>query len=135
MGKGKYKEKVRSALRTAVGSVQPSSKQQRLQQQRDDQRSGGGIHVKKHNGSASHGNNGGAVSTGTASSSQSRLSDLQQRFKKKLEGARFRSINERLYSCKGEEAFSEFQTDPSLFDAVSNYFILSCIFISVKAPF
>ena len=44
------------------------------------------------------------------------LSDLQLKFKRKLEGARFRTINEKLYSCKGTEAFEDFQKDPSLFD-------------------
>ena len=34
------------------------------------------------------------------------LSALQLKFQKKLEGARFRAINEKLYSCRGEESFS-----------------------------
>lgn len=44
------------------------------------------------------------------------LSALQQKFAKKLEGSRFRVINEKLYTTKGAEAFSEFTKDPSLFD-------------------
>lgn len=44
------------------------------------------------------------------------LSKLQQAFKNKLEGARFRVINERLYTCRGEDAFEEFQKDKNLFD-------------------
>lgn len=44
------------------------------------------------------------------------LSVLQAKFKQKLEGARFRIINERLYTCKGSEAFKEFTHDPALFD-------------------
>ena len=47
------------------------------------------------------------------------LSRLQQTFQKKLEGSRFRVINERLYTCPGSEAFSEFQKNPSLFKVVS----------------
>mmetsp|Transcript_24069 Transcript_24069/g.40916 ORF Transcript_24069/g.40916 Transcript_24069/m.40916 type:complete len:304 (-) Transcript_24069:41-952(-) len=43
------------------------------------------------------------------------LSNLQQSFQKKLEGARFRVINERLYTCPGSEAFEEFQKNKSLF--------------------
>ena len=46
----------------------------------------------------------------------SKLSELQQGFKKKLEGARFRSINEALYTRPGGESFLEFQEDPKLFD-------------------
>ena len=44
------------------------------------------------------------------------MSALQEKFARKLDGARFRVINERLYTCKGEEAFDEFQADPKLFD-------------------
>lgn len=44
------------------------------------------------------------------------LSALQATFKKKLEGAKFRMINEVLYSSKGEKSFDTFQKDPKLFD-------------------
>jgi ribosomal RNA-processing protein 8 len=43
------------------------------------------------------------------------LSTLQEQFMKKLEGARFRTINEELYTSTGRESFSEFQKDPSKF--------------------
>ena len=33
-----------------------------------------------------------------------------------MEGARFRTLNEKLYSTKGEEAFTDFQDDPNLFE-------------------
>ena len=45
----------------------------------------------------------------------SKLSDLQRKFRDKLDGARFRSLNEKLYTCRGQEAFDMFQGDPSLF--------------------
>lgn len=48
-----------------------------------------------------------------------KLSALQLQFKKKLEGARFRTINEKLYTCRGDDAFTDFQTEPELFDVVS----------------
>ena len=48
-------------------------------------------------------------------SSKSNLSQLQQKFKDKLDGARFRSLNEKLYTCRGEAAFEEFQSQPELF--------------------
>ena len=44
------------------------------------------------------------------------LTKLQQKFQKKLEGARFRALNEQLYSSKGEESFNNFQDDPELFE-------------------
>ena len=46
----------------------------------------------------------------------SKLSALQQKFAKKLEGSRFRVINERLYTTDGAVAFDEFQSKPSLFE-------------------
>eukprot|EP00741_Cyanophora_paradoxa_P015096 tig00020848_g14567.t1 len=36
--------------------------------------------------------------------------------KEQLMGGRFRWLNEKLYTCRGEEAFSLFQDNPSLFD-------------------
>jgi ribosomal RNA-processing protein 8 len=50
------------------------------------------------------------------SSSTSGLSAMQAKFAKKLDGARFRIINERLYTCSGSDALKEFSQDPSLFD-------------------
>ena len=47
---------------------------------------------------------------------QSGLSLLQQKFAKKLEGSRFRQLNEQLYTSKGVDAFSSFQATPSLFE-------------------
>jgi ribosomal RNA-processing protein 8 len=46
----------------------------------------------------------------------SQLSSLQEQFKRKLEGARFRSINEELYSTSSESAFQDFQQNPEKFD-------------------
>lgn len=46
----------------------------------------------------------------------SKLSVLQMNMKKKLEGAKFRMLNEQLYTTKGEEAFASFQAEPELFD-------------------
>lgn len=44
------------------------------------------------------------------------LSALQIAFKKKLDGAKFRMINEVLYSSRGEKSFESFQKDPKQFD-------------------
>ena len=44
------------------------------------------------------------------------LSALQIAFKKKLNGAKFRMINEVLYSSRGEKSFESFQKDPKQFD-------------------
>jgi ribosomal RNA-processing protein 8 len=48
----------------------------------------------------------------------SNVSSLQDKFKKKLEGARFRVINEQLYTCTGNEAYDSFQQDKNLFKVV-----------------
>lgn len=51
-----------------------------------------------------------------ALSSKKGLSSLQLQFAKKLEGARFRTINESLYTTRGDEAFRSFQDDKSQFE-------------------
>ena len=45
-----------------------------------------------------------------------RLSELQERMRAKLEGAKFRLLNEQLYTTRGDEAFKAFASEPSLFD-------------------
>ena len=45
-----------------------------------------------------------------------KLSSLQAAFKRKLDGARFRQINEMLYSTRSGQSFAKFQGDPKLFD-------------------
>lgn len=55
-------------------------------------------------------------STHSAVSVPSKLSNLQEKFQKKLEGARFRSINESLYTTNGSESFLEFQKNPTMFE-------------------
>ena len=54
----------------------------------------------------------------SGSSSSNKLTMLQQKFKKKLEGGRFRYINEKLYTNSSGNALTDFQKDPSLFDVV-----------------
>lgn len=57
-----------------------------------------------------------SVSKTKESSATKGLSALQATFKKKLEGAKFRMINEVLYTSRGEKSFETFQKDPALFD-------------------
>jgi ribosomal RNA-processing protein 8 len=45
-----------------------------------------------------------------------KLTPLQIKYEKKLEGAKFRVINEKLYTTTGEAAYREFQQNPQLFD-------------------
>ncbi|KAI8100041.1 methyltransferase-domain-containing protein [Halteromyces radiatus] len=52
----------------------------------------------------------------TAPKNEPRLTPLQQKMKDKLSGARFRWLNEKLYTTEGNEAFSLFQEQPELFD-------------------
>lgn len=49
------------------------------------------------------------------------LSDLQKVFHKKLEGSKFRILNEQLYTTTGSEAQKMFKEDPSLYEVVSFY--------------
>jgi ribosomal RNA-processing protein 8 len=46
----------------------------------------------------------------------SHLSELQKKMQAKLQGGQFRWLNEKLYTCKGNEAFALLQNEPSLFD-------------------
>ncbi len=43
-------------------------------------------------------------------------SQLQNKFAKKLQGSRFRIINENIYTKRGEESFREFTNNPILFE-------------------
>ena len=74
-------------------------------------------HIKSGGGSL-HKNERKSPSTSSSSSSGkvSGLSALQQKFAKKLEGSRFRIINEKLYTTRGEEALEQFQKNPTLFE-------------------
>lgn len=49
------------------------------------------------------------------------LSDLQKVFQKKLEGSKFRILNEKLYTSTGEEALKMFKEDPSLYEIVNDF--------------
>lgn len=61
----------------------------------------------------------------TVSKPGTKLTALQQKMKEKLSGARFRWLNEQLYTTKGDESFKLFQEKPELFDEVS-HLLLSC---------
>lgn len=54
-------------------------------------------------------------SSSSSSGTTSKLSALQQQFAKKLEGARFRTINEDLYTRPGASSFTDFQQHPEKF--------------------
>jgi len=58
-----------------------------------------------------------AAAAPDAAEAKSGARKLHEKSWKKLSGARFRFINEQLYTIGGEEAYSTFQADPSLFDA------------------
>lgn len=55
------------------------------------------------------------TTTGTVTNRKG-LSALQSQFAKKLEGAKFRVINEALYTTTGDDSFREFQKNPDNFD-------------------
>lgn len=93
---GKRVAKVTNAL-----SVETFSKKSKIQQQRITTTNSHPISV---------------VPSPTVTSSNRKLSALQQKFERKLDGARFRSINEKLYTVPSSQSLGEFQQDPSLFD-------------------
>ncbi|KAK1411870.1 hypothetical protein QVD17_32685 [Tagetes erecta] len=52
----------------------------------------------------------------TVSKSSHKPSSFLEKMKAKLSGGHFRMLNEKLYTCSGDEAFKYFKEDPSLFD-------------------
>jgi len=65
-------------------------------------------------------------STTSSSTSGPVLSALQAKMKARLEGARFRDINEMLYTSRGDHALTTFKQEPELFEAVR--FVCICAF-------
>ncbi|KAI3685151.1 hypothetical protein L6452_34386 [Arctium lappa] len=56
------------------------------------------------------------LSTSTTSKSSTKPSSFLEKMKAKLSGGHFRMINEKLYTCSGDEALNYFKEDPSLFN-------------------
>ena len=56
-----------------------------------------------------------------------KLTPMQQKMEAKLHGARFRFINEKLYTSTGVDAFSLFQKEPHLFDEVHGCWCMAYI--------
>lgn len=54
--------------------------------------------------------------TKVAPKKQDGLSKMQAEMRRKLDGGKFRMLNEQLYTTTGDEAFRTFQDDPALFD-------------------
>jgi ribosomal RNA-processing protein 8 len=63
-------------------------------------------------GAAAPSKGGGSVLSGGSKS----LTSLQERMRAKLEGAKFRMINEELYTTTGSDALKRYQADPTLFE-------------------
>ncbi len=57
------------------------------------------------------------------SKNESNLSKLQQKMQKKLKGAQFRWINEKLYTSKSQDAVELMKEKPELFDVVLESYI------------
>ncbi|KAI3683717.1 hypothetical protein L1987_84231 [Smallanthus sonchifolius] len=55
-------------------------------------------------------------SASTGFKSSPKPSSFLEKMKAKLSGGHFRMLNEKLYTCSGDEAFKYFKEDPSLFD-------------------
>ena len=55
------------------------------------------------------------------------LTPLQEKLKQRLDGARFRWLNEKLYKSKGSDMFKLFKEEPELYDLVMILFTLVLI--------
>lgn len=53
------------------------------------------------------------------------LTPLQRKMKEKLSGARFRWLNEQLYTTPGQHSFDLFQEKPELFDQVKGFWMIN----------
>lgn len=54
--------------------------------------------------------------TSSLQSAKEKINKLKGKFQKKLDASQFRYINEKLYTCSGEEAVEMFEQKPELFD-------------------
>ena len=72
-------------------------------------------HKAKHNNNQSKYHKQQHQSNRFSSASSTSLSSLQSKFLKKLSGAKFRTLNEELYTKPSEFSFNKFQSDPKLF--------------------
>jgi len=54
--------------------------------------------------------------TSSLQSAKEKITKLKGKFQKKLDASQFRYINEKLYTCTGDEAVAMFETKPELFD-------------------
>jgi ribosomal RNA-processing protein 8 len=59
------------------------------------------------------------------------LSKMQEQMRKRLDGGKFRMLNEQLYTTTGKNAFETFQEDPELFDVVCIFFLVYEIDLSL----
>lgn len=57
-------------------------------------------------------------SLASAKGGASKLSQMQEAMRKRLDGGKFRMLNEQLYTTTGDSAFATFQSEPELFDVV-----------------
>ncbi|CAN8272988.1 unnamed protein product [Cochlearia groenlandica] len=56
----------------------------------------------------------------SASSKRPKPSNFLDMLKERLSGGQFRMLNEKLYTCSGQEALDYFKEDPTMFDMVTH---------------
>jgi ribosomal RNA-processing protein 8 len=96
------------AQEPAVGSSQLSKKARKRKRQRDE--SAAEAHPQRETEEKAE------QPVADAKKPKAKLSKLQESMKRKLEGARFRMINEDLYTKDSHLSFNQFTKDPTLFD-------------------
>lgn len=113
-GKGKKPAaKVHKNKKPSAKVAKQQSKAIAAQQQRKQSSSNSNTNAKASKGSGASSSGGGAKA-----SAGSRLSQMQEEMRRRLDGGKFRMLNEQLYTSTGDKAFSTFQSDPELFDVV-----------------
>lgn len=71
----------------------------------------------QHHNSSNHGAGHKKQKPGGAKASGG-LSKMQEEMRRRLDGGKFRMLNEQLYTTTGDKAFTTFQSEPDLFDVV-----------------
>ncbi|KAF1324038.1 Ribosomal rna-processing protein, partial [Globisporangium splendens] len=79
-------------------------------------------HGNKQHSSNKHGGKSKQQQQPSSSRGKSGLSKMQEEMRRRLDGGKFRMLNEQLYTTTGDSAFSTFQSEPELFDVYHHGF-------------
>ncbi|XP_019089303.1 PREDICTED: ribosomal RNA-processing protein 8-like isoform X1 [Camelina sativa] len=88
----------------------PSSKEEPIESKLKSQKD---TKINKNN---KHGGSSSSSSSSSASKKRAKPSNFLDMLRERLSGGQFRMLNEKLYTCSGQEALDYFKEDPEMFD-------------------